>query len=260
MDHVNNYTLGRGKVYLGRETTYDQFSQVGERYCGNSPALSINMEAATLDHFSSDGGINELDGSVTTQINRSGTLQFDDISADNLVLFFLGNKVAVQQTAVAVAGETITNVLPGLFYQLGATAANPQGVRGVTAVTVKTGTTTHEAGTDYEVDPDTGRIFIEAGGAIAAGATITVGYTPIASVRDRVISGSTPIRGRLRYVEDNPAGLNRTFLLPLVEITPNGDFDLKGDGWRNMPFNLKVLKRSGMEAVYIDGIPQVAAP
>ena len=45
--------------------------------------------------------------------------------------------------------------------------------------------------------------------------------------------------------------------MPLVELSPNGDFDLKGDTWRQIPFNLKVLKRGSLAALYIDGVPQV---
>lgn len=259
MDHTNNYTLGRGKVYLGRETTFDQFATVGERYVGNSPGFVLNIESTSLDHFNSDGGINELDASVTTQVNRSGTMTLDDISSDNLLLFFLGNKITISQAATAVTNEAINGVIKGLFYQLGATATNPQGVRGIGSVVVTNDAgapVTYTEGDDFEIDTETGRLYIVPDGAIASGTNLLVDYTPVASTRDRVISGSAPVRGRLRYVEDNPAGQNRTFLLPLIEISPNGDFDLKGDSWRQLPFNLKALKRGSMAAVYIDGVPQ----
>lgn len=261
MEHVNNYTVGRGKVYLARETSFDVWDQVGERYVGNSPGFMINVDATVLDHFNSDGGINELDASATTQVSRAGTATFDDISPDNMALFFLGNSASVVQAATAVVGEQVNGVLPGLFYQLGSTTDNPQGVRGIGSVTVTDDATptptTFDAGDDYEVDPETGRIYIVPGGAIVGGTDLRVGYTPVASTRSRVISGSKPVRGRMRYVEENIAGENRTFLLPMVELTPNGDFDLKGDAWREMGFSLRVLKRGSMAAVYIDGVPQV---
>lgn len=257
MDHVNDYVYGRGKIYLGRETTFDQFATVGERYVGNSPGFTLNVESTSLDHFGSDGGINELDASVTTQVNRSGTVTFDDISPDNLLLFFLGSKATINQSATAVVGEAHNAVLPGLFYQLGASATNPQGVRNVGSVTVTNDVqatpTSYVEGDDYEIDVLTGRIYIVPGGAIVAATNLLVGYTPVVSTRDRVISGSSPIKGRLRYIEDNPAGTNRTLLLPLVEIAPNGDLDLKGDTWRQMPFSVKALKRGSLAAVYIDG-------
>lgn len=260
-DHVNNYTVGRGKLFLARETSFDVFDQVGERYVGNSPGFTLNVESTALDHFNSDGGINELDASVTLSVNRSGTITLDDISPDNLLLFFLGSKVTVAQAATPVVGEQINGVLPGLFYQLGATAANPQGVRGIGAVSVTDDAgvpATFDAGDDYEIDAVTGRLYVVPGGAITASTNLRVNYTPVASSRDRVISGSSPVKGRLRYVEDNPAGENRTFLLPLMEISPNGDFDMKGDTWRQMVFNLKPMKRGNMAALYIDGQPITA--
>ena len=258
--HHNEYVLGRGKVYLALETSFDAFDTVGERYTGNSPGHVLNIESQSLDHFNSDGGINELDASVVTQVNRSGTLTLDSIDTDNLTMFFLGTKAVISQVATPVVGEVIENVLPGLYFQLGASLSNPQGVRGVSAVTITNGgspATTYVAGEDYELDAEAGRIYVVPGGDIPAGGDLTIGYTPVASTRDRVISGSKPQRGRLRYIEDNPAGTNRTFLMPLVELSPNGDFDLKGDAWRQIPFNLKVLKRGSLAALYIDGVPQV---
>lgn len=259
MPQEKNYTLGRGKIYIGRETSFDVFQTVGEFYTGNSPGFSLNIEASTLDHFSSDGGINELDASVTTQVMRSGTMTLDEISPENLELFFLGSRAAIVQSATPVVAEPIPAVIPGLYYQLGVSQSNPQGVREVASITVTddAGTpATFDEGDDYEIDELTGRLYVVPGGAILTGTNLRISYTPAASTRSRIISGSRPVRGRMRYVEDNPAGENRTFVFPLVEISPNGDLDLKGDSWRQMPFNLKVLKRVSMEAVYIDGIPQ----
>ena len=259
MDHLNNYTLGRGKIFLAREMSFSAFDTVGERYVGNSPGFTLNIESTALDHFSSDSGINELDFSATTQVNRSGSVMFDDMSPDNMELFFMGDKVTVAQIATPVVAESHDAVTQGLFYQLGVSMASPQGVRGVTAVTVTSDPagTSYVLDTDYEVDALTGRIYIMPGGAITSASGILVSYTPTASSRSRVVSGSRPTRGRMRYVEDNPAGENRTFLLPLVEIAPSGDFDLKGDSWRQLSFSIKALKRGSMAAVYIDGEPQV---
>ena len=259
MDHLNNYTLGRGRIFLARETSFSAFNTAGERYVGNSPGFTLNIESTSQDHFSSDSGINELDFSATTQVNRSGSVMFDDMSPDNMELFFMGEKVTVAQVATAVVAESHPSVMQGLFYQLGVSSATPQGVRGVSAVTVTSDPagTSYTVDVDYEVDALTGRIYIIPGGAILSATGVLVSYTPVASTRSRVVSGSRPTRGRLRYIEDNPAGENRTFLMPLVEIAPSGDFDLKGDSWRQLSFSIKALKRGSMAAVYIDGEPQV---
>jgi hypothetical protein len=122
--------------------------------------------------------------------------------------------------ATPVTGE-LRGVLPGRQYQLGATAANPLGVRNVSAVTVKNeaGTTTYAAGTDYNVDLETGRVQILEGGTIVAG-KVQFGYTPVAATFESVKSGGkAELTGALRVVSDNAAGGNRDWYLPKVTLT-----------------------------------------
>ena len=78
-------------------------------------------------------------------------------------------------------------------------------------------------------------------------------YTTLASSRTRIISGSTPIVGALRYIAFNPAGQQLDWYMPYVKISPNGDYALKGDEWQQIPFNIEILKKTGFEALYIDG-------
>lgn len=119
--------------------------------------------------------------------------------------------------------------------------------------------TGYAATTDYLVDTATGKIDIVPGGGIADGADITVTFSVLASTRNRIISGSTPVEGAVRYVADNPKGENFDYLLPYVKITPNGDYALKGDEWQQIPFNMEALKPSdGREAIYMDGRPAFA--
>jgi len=41
--------------------------------------------------------------------------------------------------------------------------------------------------------------------------------------------------------------------MPYVKLMPNGDFALKGDEWQQLSFNIEVLKKGTLEAVYMDG-------
>lgn len=150
-------------------------------------------------------------------------------------------------------------MLPGRQYQLGATAANPLGVRNVSAVTVKNeaGTTTYAAGTDYNVDLETGRVQILEGGTIVAG-KVQFGYTPVAATFESVKSGGkAELTGALRVVSDNAAGGNRDWYLPKVTLTPSGDLTLvaEGDDVVTMEFGLEALKPANGEAIYCDGRP-----
>lgn len=249
-----NYTLGRGKLY------FDQFAPgtqtpTGERYLGNTPEFSISVEEEKLDHYGSDAGVREKDASITLQQNRSGAFTTDHVSPQNLSMFFYGSASKLTVAGGAVVAEPISNVKKGLFYQLGVTPTSPAGARKVTAVVVKVGAVTKALGTDYAENLELGRIEILEGGTIADDADLLVDYTASASTRDRIISGSTAIVGTLRYVADNAAGDNLDWFMPYVTITPNGEFPLKGDEWQVIPFNVEVLKKTGLEAFYVDGRP-----
>ena len=139
------------------------------------------------------------------------------------------------------------------------TATNPTGARMLSNVTAPvvtdadTPATTYVAGTDYTIDLTLGRLTVVEGGGIPEDANLSVDYTTLASSRTRIISGSTPIVGALRYIAFNPAGQQLDWYMPYVKISPNGDYALKGDEWQQIPFNIEILKKTGFEALYIDG-------
>lgn len=251
-----NYTLGRGRVLFARFNTGTQVPGPF-RYIGNTPEFNLTIESETLDHFSSDEGIREKDDSVPLQVTRTGTLICDDIQAENVALFFFGETDLLTTTAATGLTENFTGVLKGMFYQIGLTPTNPVGVRGVTNVVVKSNPsgTTFVAGTDYKVDLARGMIEILEGGSIAANANITVTYNVSATTQERILSGSEPVEGAMRYLENNPRGLNRDVFMPYVKITPNGDLTFKGDEWRQLPFAIEVLKPASAEAIYQNGQP-----
>lgn len=253
-----NYTLGRGELHFGQFAPGTQTPN-GERYFGNTPEFSLTINIDTLDHYDSDHGVKELDDSIVLQTTRTGAFTTDNISPENLALFFFGSADVLATSAATNVSETFT-VQPGLTYQLGTSDAAPSGVRKVRDVQVTvSGGTAPVVGTDYTVDADRGRITIVAGGAIAADTEITVTYSVAASARQRVISGSTPIEGALRFLATNPKGEKYDYFFPYVSITPNGDFALKGDDWQAIPFNISVKKKGSLEAIYVDGQPLFAA-
>lgn len=258
-DQIDNRILGRGELHFGKflEGTY---TPEGELYMGNTPEFNLTIESEQLDHFSSDHGVNELDDSVPLSTNRTANMITDNISPDNLALLFLGDASVQVQSATPVVDEVVVSGLTtkaNMWYQLGVTVSNPTGVREVTAVTIKNGTTNTALvlGTDYELDAAMGRFRIITGGA-GAGIAIKASYTPAAKSRTRVISKGKTITGSLRFIADNPAGKDFDYYMPRVQITANGDFALKGDEWQQISFTVKILKRdSATEALYIDGRP-----
>lgn len=256
--HSKNYTLGRGEIYFDR---FAAGTEVGEglRYFGNTPEFGVTIETEKLDHFNADAGVRELDDSVDLEVTRTGALTADHIDMETLALFFFGSTSTQVQDTDPVVDEVIGEVKQGRYYQIGATSANPTGVRKVTSVTVDAEAVLVTVTTDYILDADLGLLYIVPGGGIEDGDEVTVSYTPGAYSRDRVISGSTAVEGAIKFVAVNPKGDNIDYYLPKVKISPNGDYQMKGEEWQTIPLNIEILKKTGLEAIYADGRPYVAA-
>lgn len=259
IQHVKNeYLIARGRVYFDPYDANEQLT--GEIPLGNCPGINISISTEKAEHYSSEEGLREKDGSWNLQVDRTGTVNCDNFSPSNAALWLSGTHEKKEQAATPVTNEART-VIQGRQYQLGATAGNPLGVRNVTAITVKSpdGVTTYDAGTHYNVDTETGRVQIIARetGGIPAG-LVHFGYTPVAGVYDAVKSGGkAELQGALRVVSSNATGGNRDWYLPKVTLTPNGDLALIAEGTDvvTMEFGLEVLKSANAEAIYCDGRP-----
>jgi hypothetical protein len=141
---ANNYVIGRGKLYFDQFLTGTQ-TPTGERYLGNTPALSLSSGYQNLDHYSSDEGLRVKDDSVQLQVDRTGSFQCDHISMDNVALMFGTEAATSNQAADTGRSETFT-VQKGRVYQLGADDTNPQGVINVTNVVVTNNSGLHATG------------------------------------------------------------------------------------------------------------------
>lgn len=260
IQHVKNeYLIPRGRVYFDPFNASEELT--GEIPLGNCPGIKLSIETDKSDHFSSETGLQQKDGSWVIRVDRTGTLTCDNFSPSNAALWLSGTLEKKNQVATPVTGEMRT-VIQGRQYQLGATAANPLGVRNVTGITVKNqgGTTTYVAGEDYNVDPETGRVQIIEGGDITSDSVVQFGYTPVAAAFERVKSGGkSELSGALRVVSDNATGGNRDWYLPKVTLTPSGDLPLISEGTdvATMEFGLECLKPANGEAIYCDGRPVV---
>lgn len=258
-----NYTLGRG------ELRFDKFApgtrnKTGERYLGNTPELNLTTESENLEHFNSDRGIRVKDKSIVLEKTDSGTFIADEISDDNVALWFLGEVSVVAQAALAsqVTVVAANRVKPGTYIQLGESKANPTGARNVTVTSVTDGAATpvpYVVNEDYTVDAELGQLYIVPGGAIDGSAPFTVNWSAAASTRSQVVVGDgTTVEGALRFISFNPTGPRRDYLWPYVQLRADGDLALKGDEWQQLSFAFDILKLDGYATVYIDGRPQVA--
>lgn len=247
-----NYVVGRGRLYFNQFLLGTKTLVGGSRYLGNSPKLTSTQAENKLKHYSSDEGLKVQDASVSIQNDLTLDFSLDDISPENLAMWFRG---AVQNTVIAggaVAGEAHTVKL-GTYIQLGVSDTDPVGARNVSAVSMKKGVTAIAALNNYEVDAVTGRVYLlPTAAGIADDDDITIDYTAGAGTDETVIAAGTVIEGRLEFMSDNAAGENRDYVWPYVQISPTGTFSLKGDAWQEAEFTVDVLKlNDSVERQYI---------
>lgn len=102
-----NYVVGRGRLFFGQFKTNTRTPR-GQRYFGNTPALSTSQSEDTLDHYSSEGGVRVKDASVSLQNDSSGSFQCDNISLPNLALWFRGVQTTNIEAGSTLASGTVT--------------------------------------------------------------------------------------------------------------------------------------------------------
>lgn len=268
-NETQKYTLGRGEVFFNKFKPGTNIGE-GERYLGNTPEYSLTNDVETLDHFNSDRGLREKDESVLLEISSSGSMNCDNISGENVALFFLGNLLTESSTSVTAQKEVFTSWKRGLTLQLGTTDTTPTGVRKVSNVKVGKaasgatlnltgdisaipGVTIVDAAGNYEVDLELGRLYLEPTSTeINGGIKLVVQFDVAAQSREMVISSNDVVQGSLRFVAHNAKGENKDYFFPKVTLSPDGDYNLKGDDWQSMGFTFEALKLQGRERVYID--------
>ncbi|MFZ1326226.1 MAG: hypothetical protein WAT67_09450 [Candidatus Contendobacter sp.] len=239
-----------GKIFI------DLFDAVGnktgELYIGLTPGFTLSIKSDSIQSYSTENGIRELDDETVISITRTGKLTCRQISQETLALFLAAEASVYAQAAATVTDEAL-HVRKDRHYQLGATVANPTGVRNISAVTV-TGLTAGE----YTVDLAGGRMYVHADAAIVdAGVDITVDYTAPAETRDRLATGQrTAMTGSLRFEANNIKGIPRDLYGPNVNFAPSGDLVLKADDpkYNELSWDISFSTgRNGEPALIIDG-------
>lgn len=259
----DNLVVGRGRVFL--DLRINGIFQ-GERYIGNTPDFTLSSSVDKLEHYSSDRGFRVKDKSINIENSRSGSLTTDNISFENVALMFGGidvTRLVSAQTGVKEVVNAGNPVRRARQYQLGVDSDNPQGLGAIDPasftigyadanVSISTGSgdistipgVTVLPPENYSLDTDSGALWIEDDApAIVGEVQLVVGYNRLASSQQVVVSGDDVVEGALRFVSDNPTGDQKNYYMPLVSITPDGDYALKGDDWQQLGFTFDVLER-----------------
>jgi hypothetical protein len=257
---ITNLIVPAGKIYFDpKDATTGLLT--GERYFGDTPGCSISVESKNLEVWTSDDELSELAANIPLTVKRSFKFKAIDISDDNLALFVVADIAAVAQTGATVTDESIAGVQQGRYYQIGKSAGNPTGRRGLSTVSVKVGASTKTLTTDYTLDVDLGRVYIVEGGGIADDDTILVTYTYATNTRQQLAStASNDVQfGALHFIANNTFGANRDFYLPSVAIAGDGEASIKREGQdgkvMEMGFTVNVFSPTTGSQLYIDGRP-----
>lgn len=271
-NNTGQYTLGRGRWL------FDLFKPgtntgTGERYLGNTPEASLTVSSEKLDHFFADSGIREKDLTVLLETSRSGSFTTDVISPENLALYFMGDVSKLTTLGITGHREAITSWARGRQFQVGTDDAHPTGMRNLNnfklfkapsaTVVDLTKPLSGQAGVDevdmtgnYEIDLELGRLYIEPTASLTGDIKLLVETDVEASTRTMVISKNDMLYGALRYISDNPVGDNQDYYWPKVALTPDGDYNLKGDEWQAIGFTFDVLTMVGRKPCYVDVRPR----
>ncbi len=239
---MDQRVVGRGRLYFEP----DNSQTPGERYLGNTPSLAISRKLTKVKSTKSVRGVLVDAGAVVVKEEHSISFETDNISDENLQLWFGASKQISQAPLDTFSMPMI--VYRGHHYQVGETPSRPLGL-GMTQ-----GLRVLFAGVDiagaYEVDDDNGRFYIPKTSSIPDGATVVVEGLIIPQTTSTVGSEAREVVGKLRYVSDNPTLRQLSIVWPKVAITPSSDLDMKSrSSWVTLSFAGDVRKIPGLPFV-----------
>jgi len=234
---AENYYLGRGAVYFDR---FDENgNRTGELHLGNCKDARISLSSTTKEHKNYLTGSSETDLEVVAETKAEIQLTLDEYQKDILALAFLGDQGTLSQGSGTVTDEAIVarkNRWMKLQYR------NISSV----VVTSQDGSTTYSEGTDYQVDAERGRIYIDPDGNITDGATILVDYSYSAVTKETIQAlKNAKVEGFLRFVPaEDMTGPRYEAECWKVRLRPDLDFSMITDDWGEIRLRGSLVKDS----------------
>lgn len=240
LPNTADYSLGRGKLYVAKlDTSTGLPNTDGYRDVGNVPDFSISIDIEELLHQSSQRGLRVTDKRVVVSQTMNLSISLDELSSQNMALFFSGDTATVVNPAVAGFGPVTltTALLQGQWYDI----VNGSGVRAVDVdaadVTVTDGVpNTAVLGTDYNLDLKMGRIFVIVGGLVLTNGenlrvTVAADAGAAASLQQVTALTKSAEQLVLKFVSENPANNDEQveFQFHSATLSAEGDFGLISD-------------------------------
>jgi hypothetical protein len=249
-----NYEIGRGKLLLDVFESGAATGSFVDR--GNCSAFALSMEENTLDHTSSLEGLATKDVTVTLDKSIKGSFTLEEITKENLQIFFSADMGTVVQTATDITDGllTISAQAVGKWFKLYDGAANLLDrtapnlpVFDITSpvLTDNAGSTTYVLGTDYEIDLKFGLIRLLTTGALSGGLTAgKLDFAKDAKTYDKVrMLNVTTVNARLQFLgEDAYTGKKKLLFLNKVKLIASGDAAQISDEWSQVTLEFTVEK------------------
>lgn len=260
---TRDYFLGRGIIYLAE---LDANSLPKEwRDLGNSPAFSITVESEELLHQLSRTGLRVTDKRITLSQDISLSFQLDEISHDNLALFFTGTTNSITNPAVAGVGTMMAPVaitadaVLGRWYDLKTAytgAGNPTAFSATSVPKIR-----RTSGipmdlvenTDYEIDRFMGRVFIKHNAVNVAAGDDIAWYSAADATAPATLQLMKALKGTvkdyaLKFIAENPANSSEKIEYDFhsVQISADGDLSLIGDEFAVAGFSGSAQKNTNV--------------
>ncbi len=265
---TKQYFLGKGKLYLSKLDPITN-KPVAWRAVGNAKQFKVTVKTTKVQHVNSMDALAHADDEVATQQDVSLAFTADELSAENLALFFSGdvqanflNPAIAGFTNVALIAHADAIVGTNSWFDIIDTSITASGVRAydVAAADITlSGATVPTAlvsGTDYIVDTAMGRIQLTAagvakmvtdGGAVKIMVAAAAGASPVVRTRAETTS---PSRLAIKHIPLNaksPADRGE-FQAHSVMLTANGDFSMIEATYTEMSFEGLCGKNADVDA------------
>lgn len=243
MTTASNATLviGRGELYFDRFAAGTMKGE-GELYLGNTPGFTVSRTVEEVERFTSFGGQQiQIDSLITREVH-SANVTTDNISMENISIWFGSEPNNTGQIAIGDTTEVI-KVRKGRWYQLGS-SVEPFGVRHVEPdiVFIRNGAPL-DVESNLILDRVEGRFYVmDESTAIANGDDLSITFQWRQSSSVEVIDTPKEVVGALRYISKNAVGPAISYFFPYVRLKPRSEIDLKGDTWQEISFSVEIRK------------------
>lgn len=232
-----NVKLGKGSMMLA--ILDDNGDENGMDFTGNAQSVTISTDITNVELYSNTQKTGNLVARNRTRIAYTIAAVLNEMTVENLKLWFLGEGVTQQQALASSQSVTLNAAALGKYYEVGA--------RRITNVTVQDGSDPGVLNVDYELNSEYGIIYLKPESVVLGdGHDIVVMFDkPALDIQTIRIGKASSQLARMLYLSDdaNSAGVASKDRLEVwkVDVAPDGDLNLISDDYGTFTLTMPVL-------------------